>query len=197
MNITPRRLVRLFSRTWRLRYGAEFCALLEATDLTHKDVLDIVRHAAVEWVTNTITGRMILGLILSSVATLAAFGLTTFAHPEIAQGLPLSAFWGFVSAAMGLRFAWCVYFGRRTGAREQSLWIAAMFLTSAFGQWGQIVGFRDSSVPPPAVPVIWGFATLFMVANCMNTFAMSRVFPRGQAQVQLRKRPPLRPLGLT
>ena len=196
MTITPRHLVRLFPRTWRLRYGSEFGALLEARDLTRKDVLDIVRHAASEWVANTITGRMVLGLMLSSVATLVAGILAVVAAPDLAQSLPFSAFWGFVSAAMGIRFAWCVYFGTRAGAREQIFWITAMFLSSAFAQWGQIVGFRDSSAAPPAVSVVWAFGALFMITNCMNTLAMSRIFPRGQAPVRLRRRPPARPLGL-
>ena len=82
----PRHLVRLFPRTWRARYGAEFEALLDASDLTRHDVLDILRHAAGEWVATTMTGRVVLGAFLSSLATVVALGLALLAPAGVVAG---------------------------------------------------------------------------------------------------------------
>lgn len=198
MKITPRDLVRLFPRTWRARYGAEFEALLDATDLTRQDVLDILRHAAVEWIAHSVIGRVVLGVALASVATVVALGLVAIS-PSTAIGswpIGLSALFGFLLAATSIRFLVCLASRKRASGREQAVWIAALFVTCAAGQWGQMVGWRESSVAGPSVLSIWSVATLLMTSICMNTLGWSRVLPRGQAPVRLRQRPPARPLGL-
>ena len=52
-----RRLVRLYPRVWRARYEDEFVALLEARDSSWRDVMDIGRGAAREWLRMTRIGR--------------------------------------------------------------------------------------------------------------------------------------------
>jgi hypothetical protein len=195
----PRHLVRLFPRTWQARYGAEFEALLDANDLTWQDVLDILRHAAVEWIATTIPGRIVLGALLSSLTTVVAAGLAILAPAAVVAGqqlwtLEFSLLFGLVMTAMSLRFAWCVYTGARAGAREQIFWIAGMSVASVLAQWGQMVGWRDGM--SPGVPVIWAFAALFMTTDCMHMLAMSRILPHGEAPSRLRRRPPAHPLGL-
>jgi hypothetical protein len=198
--ITPRHLVRLFPRTWRARYGTEFEALLDASDLTRHDVLNILGHAAGEWVASTGTGRVVLGVFLSSLATVVALGLARLAPAGVLAGqqvwtLEFSLLFGILMTAMSIRLTWCLFTGTRIGGREQIFWIAAMFVTSALGQWGQMVGWRDGFAP--GVPIIWAFSTSFMTMECINTLAMSRILPHGQVPSRLRRRPPARPLGLT
>ena len=199
MKINRRHLVRMFPRTWRARYGAEFEALLDASDLTPHDVLNICWHAAGEWVSTTMTGRIALGVLLSSLGTVVALGLAALAPGGIVARQQLwtiefSLPFGLLMAAMSFRFAWCVLTGTRVGGREQIVWITAMFGTSTLAQWGQMVGWPDSV--SPGVLVIWAFAALFMTTDCVNTLAMSRILPRDQVHSRLRRRPPARPLGL-
>lgn len=199
MKITPRLLVQLFPRTWRARYGTEFEALLDASDLTPPDVLNICWHAAGEWVATTMTGRIVLGVLLSSLGTIVALGLAILAPGGIVVRQQLwtiefSLPFGVLMTAMSFRFAWCVFTCTRAGGREQIFWIAALFGTSVLAQWGQMVGWGDSV--SPSVLVIWAFAAIFMTTDCVNTLAMSRILPRGQVPSRLRRRPPARPLGL-
>ena len=198
MRIKPRQLVHLFPRTWRARYGAEFEAMLEATELQRDDVRNIVRHAAGEWIAHTVIGRFVLGVALASVATLIALGLVAISPRGSIGSWPieLSALFGFLLAATSIRFLVCLATRTRASGREQALWIATLFVTCAAGQWGQMVGWRESSVAGPSVLSIWSVATLLMTSTCLNTFGWSRILPRGQAPVQLRQRPPARPLGL-
>jgi hypothetical protein len=199
LKIKPRHLIVLFPRTWRARYGVEFEAMLEASDLTPHDVRNILWYAIRERVATTMTGRVVLGTFLSSLATLVALGLATLAPAGVVAGhqlwtIELSVPFGLVMTAMSLRFAWCVYTGTRIGGREQVLWIAWMSVVSVLAQWGQMVGWRDGM--SPGVPVIWALAAIFMTTDCVNTLAMSRILPHGQAPSRLRQRPPARPLGL-
>jgi hypothetical protein len=198
MSLTPRRLVRLFPRIWRARYGVEFEALLESSDLTPRDVLNILRHAAGEWIAHTVIGRYVLGVMLASAATLIALGLAAI-PPRVPIGswpIELSALFGFLLAATSIRFLVCLATRKRTSGREQAVWIAALFVTCVGGQWGQMVGWRESTVAGPSVLSIWLVATALMTSTCMNTLGWSRILPRGQAAVRLRQRPPTRPLGL-
>ncbi len=199
MKMKPRHLVRLFPRTWRARYGAEFEALLDATDLTRQDVRNIVQHAAGEWIATTITGRVVLGVFLSSVATGVALGLAILAPEGAFAGqqpwtLEFSALFALVMLAMACRYTWCVVTCTRAGGREQIFWIVATFVSSTLAQWGQIVGWPYGG--SPRVPTLWVLAAVFMTTNCMDTLAISRIVPRAQTPVRLRRRPPARPLGL-
>ncbi|HKV99381.1 MAG TPA: hypothetical protein VJN96_06145 [Vicinamibacterales bacterium] len=64
-----RRLIRLYPRPWRARYEAEFVALLEVCDLGWREVMDVGRGAAREWLRMTWIGR---GLALGLEAWLTA-----------------------------------------------------------------------------------------------------------------------------
>jgi len=54
-----RRLVRLYPRAWRERYEEEFVALLDARDLGWRELIDIGRCAAREWMRLTRSGRAV------------------------------------------------------------------------------------------------------------------------------------------
>lgn len=199
MKITSRHLVRLFPSTWRARYASEFEALLDAVDLTPQDVINVCGLAAGEWVATTMTGRIVMGVLLSSVATVVALGLAILAPGGVFAGqqfwtIEFSVPFGMVMAAVSFRFAWCVFTGTRAGGREQFFWIAAIFGTSTLAQWGQMVGWGDRM--SPSVLVIWGFAALLMTTDCMNMLTISRTLPRGQMPSRSRRPPPARPLGL-
>ena len=62
-----RLLLRMYPKSWRQRYGAEFTELLDATPMTVFVALDVARHAAVERIRNT--GRA--WRILSALACFA------------------------------------------------------------------------------------------------------------------------------
>jgi hypothetical protein len=172
--------------------------MLEATELQRDDVRNIVRHAAGEWIAHTVIGRFVLGVALASVATLIALGLVAISPRGSIGSWPiaLSALFGFLLAATSIRFLVCLATRTRASGREQAVWIAALFVTCVGGQWGQMVGWRESTVAAPSVLSIWLVATALMTSTCMNTFGWSRMLPRGQTPVRLRRRPPARPLGL-
>jgi hypothetical protein len=197
MPLTPRHLVRLFPRIWRVRYGVEFEALLESSQLTWREVGDVLRRAAAEWIAHTNIGRIILGAglaflgaVLASV--LAAMTPGALRHHEWPIGL-LVVF-GLAEMGMGCRFMWCALTGTRVGIAEQKAWITALFVTSTAAQWGALVA---QWVPPPSsLSTLWMTQMSLMVMSCTNSLAMSRIGPRGFPPVQLHKRPPARPLGL-
>lgn len=81
MAFTPRRLPRLFPGLWRARYGDEFLAMLERTPLTRTIIVDVVRAAAGEWLTNTRIGRLLLGLVIAFAATVAVASFGRFVAP--------------------------------------------------------------------------------------------------------------------
>lgn len=173
--------------------------MLEVTELRSADVLNILRHAAGEWIAHTIIGRCVLGVTLASAATLIALGLAAI-PPRAPIGswpIELSALFGFLLAGTSIRFLACLATRKRASGREQAVWIAALFVTCVGGQWGQMVGWRESTVAAPSVLSIWLVATALMTSTCMNTLGWSRILPRGQAPVRLRQRPPAHPLGLT
>ena len=99
MDLTPVRLLRLFPGLWRLRYGAEFLALLESAPVTRTIMVDVVRSAAQEWVTRTRIGRLLIGLAVSIVGALCATTLTRVVPPQTLIS-DLARPWSFASVAM-------------------------------------------------------------------------------------------------
>jgi hypothetical protein len=87
--MTPRRLLRLYPRQWRQRYGDEFLALLEARPVSRTVVVDIIRAAAWEWIRWTRTGRLALA---AGIAVPLAWleGRLIQRWPA-----PIGAFWDF------------------------------------------------------------------------------------------------------
>ena len=194
--MSNRRLVRLFPRIWRERYGGEFEALLESSRLTRRDVADVVRRAAGEWIAHTMIGRIILGTVLAASATVLAAGLTALTPVDVAQQnwpiVTLVAF-GLLDLGMSCRFLWCALMRERILAREQTAWMTALFVTSIATQWGARVVLTAATMPGIAMLVaMW---TIF-VQSSMQTMAMSRILPHGQVPHRLRKGPAARPLGL-
>jgi hypothetical protein len=138
MPLTPRHLVRLFPRIWRVRYGAEFEALLESSPLTRRNVVDVVRRAAGEWIAHTAIGRLILGGALAAIGNLLAAGLAAIS-PRDLQGenwpIVLVITFGLVEVGMSCRFLWCALTRTRTLASEQTAWIVALFVMSIASRW--------------------------------------------------------------
>jgi len=194
MPVTPRRLVRLFPRTWRARYGAEFEALLESSPLTRRTVTDVLRRAAAEWIANTVIGRLILGTGLAALGTALAAALAEISAHELhgpTWPLVMSLAFGLTEIAMACRFLWCAINRTRTLAPEQTAWIVALFVTSVAAKWAARMMF-PAAESHPSDTAIWGM----LIQSCMVTLSMSRILPRAHAAVQRRTRPSNRPLGL-
>jgi hypothetical protein len=195
MKIEPRHLVRVFPRTWRARYGLEFEALLESSHLTRREVADVLRRAAAEWIAHTNIGRAALGAGLALLATGLAKVLAA-ATPATLYEWPigLSFLFGLVELGMSCRFLWCALTGTRVRVSEQKAWIATLFVSSTAAQWGaQVALWRPE---PSSLWTMWMTLTVLMIVSCTNALAMSRMGPRRIPPVQLRKLPPARPLGL-
>ena len=69
--MTPRQLLRLYPRQWRRRYGDEFVAMLDGTAIDRHVVRDVVRAAAGEWIFETLTGRILLGVFVTAIGSVA------------------------------------------------------------------------------------------------------------------------------
>ena len=197
MKMKPRHLVRLFPRIWRVRYGPEFEALLEASSLTRRDAVDVLRRAAAEWIAHTNIGRVVLGAGLALLATVLANGLAavtriSLTHQDWPMGLAIA--FGLTELGMSSRFLWCALTGTRVQVSEQKAWIAALFMSSTAGQWGALAALGESPLSP--LWTLWMTLSGVMVMSCTTALAMSRIGPRGFPPVQLHKRPPARPLGL-
>jgi hypothetical protein len=196
--MTPHRLVRLFPRTWRARYGAEFQVLLESSPLTRRDSVDVLRRAADEWLARTMIGRIIVGTSLAVAGTVLAAGLAAVSPLELQQWswpMVLALAFGMVEIGMACRFLWCALMRERIPAREQRNWMFALFLTSVAAQWGARVVVPESGYASQA-PMLFAMWCVF-VQSSMQTLAMSRILPRGYEASRLRTRPSARPLGLS
>lgn len=212
MTITPARLLRLFPRFWRERYGDEFLALLESTHLTRRHVIDVVRAAAGEWLVRTLSGRVLIALGLSTAATACALALQalvttppTITHDGggtlIAPPWPVTL--GFargllIFAGVG-RWVSAWFAGApRVGSREFRVWLLALFLAATGSQWGTLVARDGTGIARDSLFEIWSGEALMMF-TCLIQLLMAgdHVYdPR------LRPRPPgstapqARPLGL-
>jgi hypothetical protein len=195
MPLTPRHLVRLFPRIWRVRYGTEFEALLESSHLTRREVADVLRRAAAEWIAHTNIGRAVLGAGLGLLATVLATMLAALTPRRLGDWpMGLSIAFGLAEFGMSCRFLWCALTGTRVRVSEQKAWIATLFVSSTAAQWGALAALWNP--PPASLSIMWMTLTVLMIVSCTNALAMSRIGPRGFPPVQLRKRPPTRPLGL-
>jgi len=196
MPMTPRQLVRLFPRTWRARYGAEFEALLESSPLTRRNVTDVLRRAASEWIAHTVIGRLILAASLVAIGTALAAGLAAISPGGLQDhGWPngMSVAFGLVEMGMGWRFLWCALSRVRIEDGEQQVWISALFAGFVAAQWGaRVVFVRTDFISSSAMTAM----SAMLIQGCIQTLAMSRILPRGRAVVQLRTTPSARPLGL-
>lgn len=76
------RLVRLYPRAWRARYGQEMLALLEQGSASWKDVIDLTRGAASEWIRASRSVRATLALAGSVTSSAAATALAWFVRGQ-------------------------------------------------------------------------------------------------------------------
>ena len=179
MWMTPRRLVHLFPRIWRARYGAEFEALLESSPLTRRTVADVVRRAAGEWIAHTLIGRVILGTVLALAATALADLLTLITPGGLGNQswLIVTPFvFGLVEVGMGCRFLWCALMRERILRREQTAWMTALFVMSVAVLWAARVVFTDPGLSLWRATSVGTWAML--VQSSMQAMAMSRILPR-------------------
>lgn len=203
-------LVRLFPRNWRQRYGEEFAALLESTDITSSVVVDVATRAAGVWIATTLTGRLILGAALATTATAVAIVLTIafpvgpivvlengheFASAPWPTGL--SVFFGLLSMSFGIRTLAFVATGARAGVREQRWWLVAFFAASALAQWGQMVAHLGTGGAPSPILLIWGISAVFLAVDSLYVLMLSSNFSPALAGSLRPKSPPSRPLGLS
>jgi hypothetical protein len=203
-------LVRLYPRRWRRRYGDEFLALLESSRLDRRLVLDVVRGAAREWLEHTLTGRLVLGPIVAFAATLCAMGLSALVPVEptiwqdagrtiVAPPWPvrLGIFFPIVYFAVALRYALGIAVSEsRVGSRELCAWTAVLFLTSVGAQWGSMVLWLGTGIPPEPILGIWGFAAILITGALIFLLSISRGFPIGGRDERSPYSPSSRPLGL-
>lgn len=77
-------LVALHPKPWRERYGEEFRALLDDTDLTPRTLIDVVTHAATQQVRARFT------LVLVALAIVASTSVT---HLALQAGLTDNILW--------------------------------------------------------------------------------------------------------
>jgi hypothetical protein len=75
---TAERLLRLYPRGWRERYGEEFLAMLGATPLQAQQVIDIVSGAIDAWLSSDVRGA-------TRVATSSSGGVTMVKAISICQ----------------------------------------------------------------------------------------------------------------
>ena len=151
---TPRRLLRLYPGLFRLRYGAEFVALLEQGPITRAVVVDTVRSAAWEWLRWSRIGRVVLALLVAlPLPWIASWFNRAWPFP--------SGFWNhtptwshfseemLVLFAPGLVATFLVMVARPLSDPRRHIGFAAQVLTLAIcaiaGQWMGV-----SSVPGPA-----------------------------------------------
>lgn len=204
-------LLRLFPRNWRARYGIEFAALLETSPLTPRSILGIVRLAAGEWILRTAPGRVIIGLALPAAALWCAMALSA-AIPvspllSLEGGRQLVAPPGF--RLLGLMFPVVVLasifrFVMRTfgfvrsptpmSARGLSVWLLALFVSSVFAQWGDVIAWHGPRLEPTWPFSIWGHQAVYTTIALINLLAADRLARLESANT--RTVTASRPLGL-
>ena len=84
--LTPEQLLRLYPKTWRLQYGAEFLAVLETSNPSWHRTRDVARAAAWEWLRWTNTGRSLIALLVGAAGAICTAMATraglTWSLPE-------------------------------------------------------------------------------------------------------------------
>ena len=184
MTLTPARLLRLYPGLWRLRYGAEFLALLESAPITRAVVIDVLRAAAREWTARTRAGRLLLGFLVAEAAALCVWGATWALQPRRTEwARPFDSMWSVIlwmlngstpllvgsflihaKTRRDSRYAW-------VGLRHQ---LVALFLAAVWAQWTTFpYGFDGDPwyAPPFAIPVIWMLMLLLNVDRSREAYS--------------------------
>lgn len=198
MAVTPVRLLNLYPRYWRERYGEEFLALLESTDLTLRLVLDVVRAAARERLTRTVVGRAFVGLAITGAALVCAWGGHTLTPPS--WSVVLGSALELLTAAVMLRLLIVILRrGPRVSAGELRIWLLALFVGAVGSEWASLVSHPGIGVAADSMFLILGRNAL-MVTNCLIQLLLAGDgYPNDPRLVPLVPRstaPPARPLGL-
>ena len=213
--MTPRQLLRLYPRQWRRRYGDEFLAVVENTTIDGRVIRDVLRAAAGEWIFETLTGRIVLALIVTTIASAIAQWLrasipTSAGIELLADGTRLvSPAWpvsfGVVAATLQLMFylrSIVAFFPRRLTRMtrpELVLWMVLFGIASAASQWGDLVLWDATGVTPDSPFEIWRRHALQLSSALMMNCLFAAMFnPRYEPRMPPRPgSPPARPLGLT
>ena len=213
--MTSRQLLRLYPRQWRMRYGNEFLAMIEGSAIDRRVIWDVVRAAAGEWVFETMTGRTVVAVLMTGLASFAAQFLRAniAVHPDIdiltdgtnlvsppwpvglgvvASGLQLVFFLRLASGFFPLRLT-------RLTRPELVFWFLVLGMASIGSQWGQMVLWTGTQIAPGSALAIWGFDALMMSTALTFHMNLSKLFnQRNSPMKPLRSiSPPARPLGLT
>ncbi len=124
-----RRLVRLYPRAWRERYGAEFAALLEERRMSVLDVADVALGAADAWLRPQVTdGRM---LVL-----------------ERMRGSVLAVLWGWaLFVVAGIGFQKMTEYEDFVQAAHRDFWVGAAFHTVVVGAVVALAAILLGGVP--------------------------------------------------
>jgi hypothetical protein len=210
--VTPRQLLRLYPRQWRKRYGDEFLAVVESSPIDRPVIRDVLRAAAGEWIFETLTGRALIALVITSVASVLAQYLqsTVPVQPLIEVlgdgGRAVSPPWptalGVWASGLQLVFIARSILGFFPWSRihrwELLGWIALFFAASIGSQWGSFVAWYGTGIAPDSVLKVWSFHAL-MTYTALSTNYIATIFnprfvpPKPQRSLG----PPARPLGLT
>jgi hypothetical protein len=212
--VTPRQLLRLYPRQWRRRYGDEFLAMMEGATIDGHVVRDVIRAAAGEWIFETLTGRILLGVLVTAIASVAArYLLGEIPSPPDVELLPdghklISPPWpvslGVVFAFLQLLFLLRSTVGffptrlTRMSRRELVLWIVALGLASVGSQWGELLLWDGTGIAADSAFEIWQKSALQLATTLMmNSMFASMFNPRYEPRLPQRPAgPALRPLGL-
>lgn len=211
--MTPRQLLRLYPRQWRRRYGDEFLAVVENTPIDGRVIRDVLRAAAGEWIFETYTGRAVIAIVLSAVASVIAQYLrdSIVALPLIeplADGHKLvSPPWptglGVWAAGLQLVFLARSFLGFFPQARmtrfELMCWVALFFAGSIGSQWGMLVMWAGTSISPYSPLYVFGYHAMMTHTALTTNWGVATIFnPRTAPTKPTRSiSPPARPLGLT
>ena len=151
--MTPPRLLRLYPPLWRLRYGDEFLALLEASPITRAVILDTLRSAAWEWLRWTRIGRVALAFAIAAPAAAAASLLGRVWPGPMADLIHAPSSWATLCSIIGLSsLPWVLGIGllfvskpplRGGPVPRFAVQLLILALTSVASQW-------LTSVPPSA-----------------------------------------------
>ncbi len=142
--MTANRLICLYPRRWRERYGVEFLALLEAMPITRRLVFDIVRAAGRERLERTPAGRVILAAAVAVTSTVCAAVLFRVL-PMSTDFSPATPFWSgtflYLSSGAPLIVGTLLMVAATTrrrhwyGRPELGVQLALLLISSVWAQW--------------------------------------------------------------
>jgi hypothetical protein len=211
MPLTSRGLVRMFPRQWRRRYGDEFIAMLDPAPLDRRAVLDTLRCACDEWIFRTMTGRVVMGVMVATVANLAAWHLLSIVplqadvqyladgHKLVGPPWPthLAASLWFVEASLFLRSVAGFFPSFRIGRGELVAWLILLCGHATIQQWSDVVCWLDTGIAAPSRWDVWADSAMRLTGGPLMLSYMTSMFfdPRFESRKSPYRANP-NPLGL-